>query len=307
MDTQARSSATQGLTDENRELYGRIPVDIQHIPHNSFELPNTEETLFGETETVQREVPKWINFLGAPEETKSVHRTTERLTEEKEAHLFLWYNYTKYRLGKLTERQAERPSTEQANNIILWYQRAKTAQADIVNANLGLVIAMAKRTKIPHIDFLELISEGNMILLRAIEKFDISRGFRFSTYACRAILKGYNRIATKSKKYRQQFRTDYDPELEPNDNATKRHDEQKMMMIEKLNEILTSKKAGLTDSERCVITQRFALDSSDLRKKKTLEVVAINLGISKERVRKIQKAAIKKLKRQLKIYRSKEL
>ena len=53
-----------------------------------------------------------------------------------------------------------------------------------------------------------------MALLRAVDKFDAGRGYKFSTYACRAILKAFSRQGMKLSKYRQRFPTDFDPKLE---------------------------------------------------------------------------------------------
>ncbi|MEZ6241833.1 MAG: sigma factor [Phycisphaerales bacterium] len=76
---------------------------------------------------------------------------------------------------------------------------------------------MAKRTRMSEVDFADLVSEGNMALLRAVDKFDAGRGFKFSTYACRAILKAFSRQGMKLSKYRQRFPTDFDPKLEESD------------------------------------------------------------------------------------------
>ncbi len=73
---------------------------------------------------------------------------------------------------------------------------------------------MAKRTRMSEVDFADLVSEGNMALLRAVDKFDAGRGYKFSTYACRAILKAFSRQGMKLSKYRQRFPTDFDPKLE---------------------------------------------------------------------------------------------
>lgn len=59
----------------------------------------------------------------------------------------------------------------------------KRAREQLVNRNLRLVINNAKRFKHRGIPFIDLISEGNAGILRAIEKFDPHRGFKFSTYA----------------------------------------------------------------------------------------------------------------------------
>ncbi len=61
--------------------------------------------------------------------------------------------------------------------------RAAEAQQELIQANLRLVVNIAKRYIGQGISFLDLIQEGNIGLLRAVEKFDHTRGFKFSTYA----------------------------------------------------------------------------------------------------------------------------
>jgi RNA polymerase sigma factor (sigma-70 family) len=62
-------------------------------------------------------------------------------------------------------------------------RQAKKARADLVVANLRLVVAVARKYAHHGLPLLDLVQEGNLGLMRAAEKFDPSRGFRFSTYA----------------------------------------------------------------------------------------------------------------------------
>ena len=62
-------------------------------------------------------------------------------------------------------------------------ERARQATEHLVQANLRLVISMAKKYKAPGMSFLDLIQEGNIGLIRAVHKYDHRRGLRFSTYA----------------------------------------------------------------------------------------------------------------------------
>jgi len=287
------SGSPRGLAPELQGIYERIPESISHVPHESFELPATEHELFG-PESVEVDIPRWTHFPEVPEDTPPSRKARKALSKHDEARLFLRFNYARYRLGELTRKQIKRFSRRRSEEMVRWYQRARATQASIVDANMALVMTMARRTRIPHVEFPELVSEGNMALLRAIEKFDVSRGFKFSTYACRAILKGFNRMATKTGRYVQRFPTEFDPELERSDYDVLKHKIQQDNAVDDLREVLADNRAKLTDVERTVVIQRFALDSGG--KKKTLSEVGLQVGLTTERVRQIQKKALSKLK-----------
>lgn len=80
---------------------------------------------------------------------------------------------------------------------------AEDAQESIIRANLRLVVSVAKRYLGRGINFLDLIQEGNLGLLRAVHKFDPRRGFKFSTYATWWIRQSINRsIAEQARTIR---------------------------------------------------------------------------------------------------------
>lgn len=98
--------------------------------------------------------------------------------------------------GKLLTLEEERELTLQLKDQDPEVRRK--AREHLVNRNLRLVINNAKRFKHRGIPFIDLISEGNAGILRAIEKFDPYRGFKFSTYATWWIRQAINRAISEN-------------------------------------------------------------------------------------------------------------
>lgn len=225
---------------------------------------------------------------------------TQALTAEQEKHLFLRLNLARYRIFEILNKHAnKRLSATAAKELLKWEKVSLKTRSDIVRANVPLVLAMAKRTRISGVDLSDLISEGNLALLRAVDKFDCERGFKFSTYACRAILKSFSRVATRTSRYRGYFPTDFDPTMEKSDFLERQRENAEKDCVDDLKSILGDNQARLSDVEQKVIRARFALEqaaSSDEAKGRTLEQVGEMIGVTKERVRQIQNKALKKLK-----------
>ncbi len=294
--TALQNDLTDRLEGYELELYRQIPETIDYVSHPSFELAATEAQLFGASAR-EVDVPDWLNYVDEPDDVYAHAKRSRHLSGPDERLLFMRYNYARYRLSLLIDAQRRRRSLSRAREMIKWYQRVRQVQSDLVNANLALVLAMARRTKVPGVDLTDLVSEGNMALLRSIDKFDASRGFKLSTYACRAILKSFNRLATRTGKYRSHFPVEYDPEREESDHDVMKHDLAEADLLDSLKTALDENSADLSDVELTIVKRRFGLETG---KKQTLAVVAEHVGLTNERVRQVQLRALAKLRAQLK-------
>jgi RNA polymerase primary sigma factor len=72
---------------------------------------------------------------------------------------------------------------DEYKELKVWLKKALKAKTEMVEANLRLVISIAKKYTNRGLSFLDLIQEGNMGLMKAVEKFEYRRGYKFSTYA----------------------------------------------------------------------------------------------------------------------------
>ena len=110
------------------------------------------------------------------------------LSREHEAHLFRKMNYLKSRAVRLSEQiNEERPSPLILAEIERLQSEAQALKNRIVEMNLPLVISVVKKRIGAGHDLSELVSEGNLALIQAVDRFDFARGNRFSTYVTWAI------------------------------------------------------------------------------------------------------------------------
>jgi RNA polymerase sigma factor (sigma-70 family) len=219
----------------------------------------------------------------------------------EERDLFLRFNYARHRLmSVLVEYRGKRLSGTAARETLYWDGVAREICAKIVNANLGLVPTMVERSRITGVDFGELISEGQLALLRAIDKFDIGRGFKFSTYACRAILTSLARAVALMARHRSRYPMEFDPDMQRGDLLENRRPYEDEDFVRRIQAVLKENRAELTRAERRVISERFGFSGRLATPKpgtqKTLRQVAAIFGVTKERVRQIQNKALGKLR-----------
>ena len=301
-----RRSTESGLSAREREIVQFIlEKEMDYINSEAFYEDNAEHAIYEEPDAIRRPDVTWYRPLmddltaqGSRDRQGSLRDSgTVLLTGAQERVLFLQYNYARYRICELQKQIGSRqPEEDQARQILRWYRIAQKFREQIAETNLALVLAMAKRTRMSEVDFADLVSEGNMALLRSVDKFDCDRGFKFSTYACRAILKAFSRQGVKLSKYRQRFPTDFDPALEKSNHLETVRRTHEVESADEVRHIVLNNDAELTDVERTVIHHRFGIDAAENAVPLTLEQVGQIIGVTKERVRQIQNKALDKIR-----------
>lgn len=217
------------------------------------------------------------------------------LTREHEAHLFRKMNYLKYKASKLRETlDVNRPKRRLMDQIERLCEESVATKNQIIRANLRLVVSIAKRYVGPAADFFELVSDGNISLFRAAEKFDVSRGYKFSTYASWAIMRNFARTIPAAFRQRDRFCTSHSEMFIATEDSRTDQYQQESEQIQRESRVkqLLSR---LDEREQQIITDRFGLARG--QQPLTLKQVGAAMGVTKERIRQIQVRAMAKLRK----------
>ncbi|MDO5554667.1 MAG: sigma-70 family RNA polymerase sigma factor [Planctomycetia bacterium] len=281
-------------------------LDLSYIPSNEFNEPLSDEAeyeLLGPVPGTElpevadlpaidvasdalADIPAWFCKL----------QENDLLAPMQESHLFRKMNYLKFKASQLREAlDADHPSMSIMGEIEKLFKQAVTVKNTIVQANLRLVVSIAKKHASSTVPLYDLISDGNLSLIKAVEKFDYSRGFKFSTYASWALLRNFSRTIPSERKHHQRFRSSevdlFDMQPDSHGNAC----QQERVWNEQLNQV-NRFMAELSPRERTILQLRFGL-GSQAGKGQTLRQVGREIGVTKERVRQIETRALAKLRK----------
>jgi RNA polymerase primary sigma factor len=286
---------TERIPRALREQVERLLLEnYAYMDSPTFRHKYVEDELFGNGSQPELPLTSW--YQPTREDAAEGAAPPQLMKAPEERLMFLRFNYSKKRLLNL-QRQIRKLglTLAWAQDFMQWHRRFEHFREYLVRTNLALVLAMAKRTRLGEVDFAEVVSEGNMALLRAVDKFSIDRGFKFSTYACRAILKAFSRTAMKASKHRTRFPMEFEPEMEKSDWADRRRDQIEDDCIDELKAIVDRNLADLSSVEQTVIRRRFNWQQAE-ESPMTLEEVGKIIGVTKERVRQIQNKALAKIR-----------
>jgi len=238
-----------------------------------------------------RQVPN--SYAGSNQTIKVCARgVTSLLTLVEERDFFLCMNYLKWRMNVL--RTKINPAENQElllTDIERLHRQTLLVRDHILSANLRLVMSIAKAQCDGRLTFDELFSEGVPVLLRAIDKFDVERGFRFSTYAYTAVLRTIRKAKVDAaiRHRRQKLSVDNSTLALSEARATETNElpASTVPLVHKLLERLPPR-------ESKIVKARFGL--LDYQSPSTLEEIGDLHGVSKERARQLLARAMKSLR-----------
>jgi len=298
-----KTAADVGRAITNCRLNELCAGPLDYIYNESFDHPNADRDILGarcgakdgasEEDATLSRVPS-----GLPAYLQALYRTP-LLSPAEEALLFRQMNYRMHRAELLRRKLAARPEKANTSDVAAVdteIDMAIVLRKQITQANLRLVVSIAKRHLASNSGaaLFELVSDGNVSLMRAVDKFDYARGFKFSTYATWAIKRGFARSLPEDYVRRDRFRTGHDeflaaardhrPETLPIESASKSAMEQ----------TIADGLSALSQRERRIVERRFGLSgrgSTD-----TLDDISREIGLSKERIRQIERQALANLR-----------
>ena len=224
--------------------------------------------------------------------------TSVVLTREQEEIAFLKYNYTRFLIDYYVKQFKDNGSPVIVNVILKNIRASIEYRNYIIEMNLKLIVSMIKHRIGHRGEMDDLFSDGQMIMLEAVKKFDVSQGTKFSTYAFWSILRAWNRTNKKESERLERFGLSLEGrEGEDIDIAAKPRlaDDNESFCIEAITRILDENMAHLSGDEIKVLKFRYFSEG----KKPTMGETSKSIGIKKHKVTLLEKRALDKIHRVL--------
>lgn len=220
----------------------------------------------------------------APTNTQMLlSQATDLLTREAEKKLFLALRDARNDVDTLN--MIEGRSLNQNSQRWFARQRVKWIKAQIVTANLPLVIRVAKRFACLAASEDILVSEGLMKLLQCVKAYNVDLGYKFSTYLQRPLYRHFSRyIQKEAKRNTGRMESETTKGLKAAEDGS--HD------VDELMEVLEANTAGLDALELTMICHFYGIG---LLSPHTLKELSVHFGFSTGRLKKTLASAIKKL------------
>lgn len=269
-------------------------VNVDFIDSAEFHSASPESVICGPPPVVGESRVDGRMPSGLPAYLTELYRVP-LLNKGQEQYYFRRMNFRKFQFSHLRgQLNPQRPTAQIVVRLERLLEDISEVKNLLIRSNLRLVVSIAKRYLKSNSAFFELVSDGNISLIRAVEKFDYARGNKFSTYASWAILKNFARSVPAEHRRLDRFRTGQDDVFAQRSEHrgsvfTDEHENRCQRAV--IRELMQ----GLDGREQRVIACRFGLEEG--AEPETLEQVGNRLGVTKERVRQIEVRTLEKLRR----------
>ncbi len=273
-----------------------VEQSINYIPSPEFAAADAEQRCLGDEGLFTFPPPPPENAPAPPKDALPYLRNlyaVPLLSRKREKELFRKYNYIKYRMAMVQEQIAQAGyRAGLVDRFEELRQAADQLRRILIRCNLRLVVSIAKRHAGPLVNLMELISEGNVCLMRTVECYNYTRNARFATYATWALTKHFARVVPEENYHTSTFVTGRD-ELFALVGDARPDPQERVEAVAHLRNILTDALGHLPERERVIIEAHYGTDGRPAR---TLEEIGRLFGLTRERIRQIEQRALGKLR-----------